>query len=155
MEKLPLTSFLQIFDELYLGVQDFSWVIDREPGLGFTNVIRNISAEEASQTTHAGGSTIAAHTEHLRWSLNFALTYLQGGQPDTDWNKSWLVKTVNQQEWESLQTALQNEYMAVRAAVEAVTDWQQPHLLNGVMALLPHAAYHLSAVKQILLVVRQ
>ncbi|RYZ99165.1 MAG: hypothetical protein EOP47_17545 [Sphingobacteriaceae bacterium] len=152
MEKLPLSSFLEIFDELYIGPQnENTWVVDRDPGLGFIDVIRTVSAADASRPFYDGGSTLAGHTEHLRWSLNFSLTYLQGKQPATDWSKSWAVKTVTEEEWENLQSALANEYIAIRAAIEQITDWSNAFVLSGVLALLPHAAYHLGAIKQKLL----
>ncbi|MEO6149091.1 MAG: DinB family protein [Mucilaginibacter sp.] len=152
MEKLLLSSFLEIFDEVYIGPQnDNVWVVDRDPGLGFIDVIRTVSAEDASKSFYTGGSTLAGHTEHLRWSLNFALTYLRGKQPDTDWSKSWAIKTVNEAEWGNLQLALQNEYIAMRDTVEQITDWSNPFTLKGVLALLPHAAYHLGSIKQKLL----
>jgi hypothetical protein len=156
MEKLPLNSFLELFDELYMGVTtERSWVIDKEPGLGFTGVIRTVSAEDASRTTHEGGTTVAAHTEHLRWSLNFALAFFQGKRPDADWSKSWRVRTVNEQEWENLRSALQNEYIAVKAAIESVKDWpEDPNFLKGVLALVPHAAYHLGSIKQLILTLK-
>lgn len=76
MEKLPLNAFLAIFDEIYIGTHGKpTWVIDREPGHGFLDTIRNISAEDASIPLRQSGSTIAAHTAHLRWSLNFALAF--------------------------------------------------------------------------------
>lgn len=156
MEKLPLNAFLELFGELYMGVTtDQTWIIDREPGLGIIGVIRTVSAEEASRTTHTGGTTIAAHTEHLRWSLNFALAFLQGKRPDPDWAKSWRIRTVNEEEWENLRSALQNEYIAVKAAIEAVSDWPDPNFLKGVLALVPHAAYHLGSIKQMLLIVKK
>ncbi|RYZ99116.1 MAG: hypothetical protein EOP47_17645 [Sphingobacteriaceae bacterium] len=150
MEKLPITSLLEIFDELYIGVKnkEQTWVIDSDPGEGFIDTIRNISAEDASRPLYPGGSTLAAHTEHLRWSLNFALEFLHGKKPDGDWDKSWTVKKVNDEEWDNLQSALHNEYKAVRAGIEAIPDWTNPFLLKGTLALLPHAAYHLGAIRQ-------
>ncbi|RCH54411.1 hypothetical protein DJ568_11320 [Mucilaginibacter hurinus] len=90
MDKLPVKSFLGIFDELYTGQHgDESWVIDRG-GYGFLDAINSLTAEEASTAMHKGGSTIAGHSEHLRWSLAYARTYISGGQPDTDGQKAGL-----------------------------------------------------------------
>ncbi|RVT96498.1 hypothetical protein EOD41_20235 [Mucilaginibacter limnophilus] len=157
MAALPIDSFLEIFDELYIGSygKSFTWVIDRDPGQGFIDVIKAISAEDASRPLNQSGSTIAAHTEHLRWSLNYALTFFEGKQERRDWNESWKVKAVTTEEWKNLQSTLLNEYIAVRTAVLEATNLDNPQFLTGVMALLPHAAYHLGAIKQMVLMLKE
>lgn len=157
MTSLSLNPFLEIFDELYTGSsgKEYTWVIDRNPGYGFIDVIRSISADDASRPLHQSGSTLAAHTEHLRWSLNYALSFFEGKQERRDWNESWRIKTVTSEEWENLQSALQNEYITVRAAVLEVTNWDNPQFITGVMALLPHAAYHLGAIKQMAFMLKE
>lgn len=70
---------LGILHELYIGTEDEStWVIDAKPGYGFTRTIKTVTAQEASTPIVNGGSTIAAHTYHLKWSINFAAAYHLG-----------------------------------------------------------------------------
>lgn len=79
----------------------------------------------------------------LRWS---------GGDADpwtsADWAASWRRTTVNDQDWKALRDRLR----------EVARRWQdelrQPREmsaleLNGVIATIPHLAYHLGAIRQI------
>lgn len=149
-----IKPILELLHELYIGTSEGqSWVIDAQPGHGFTAAIKTVTAQQASTPIIKGGTTIAAHTEHIRWSLYYALEFYKGNQPKFDWKESWTVREVNDQQWKALQQELIEAYNKAKAAIEAVTDWSTPYLLQGTIALLPHAAYHLGAVKQQLLYV--
>lgn len=149
-----LKPFLELLREIYIGSEvEQTWIIDGKPGHGVTAAINEITAEQASQPLVEGGSTIAAHTEHLRWSLEFAMTFYNGEQPTGNWEESWAIRKVSDEEWEQLQLALLVAYQKVIYAIKEVKDWSNPHLLKGTIALLPHAAYHLGAVKQLLIAV--
>lgn len=151
-----LAPMLDILHELYIGTEDEStWVIDAKPGYGFTRTIKTVTAQEASTPIVNGGSTIAAHTYHLKWSINFALEFYSGNQPDGNWPESWKVRKVNDAEWAALQQELLDSYHTLKDTIAAVKDWSNPFLIKGTIALLPHAAYHLGAIKQLLLVVKQ
>jgi hypothetical protein len=147
--------FLELLKEIYIGTDnDESWVIDARPGHGFTAAIKELNAERASTPLVEGGSTVAAHTEHLRWSLEFAMEFYKGGQPSGNWADSWKIKKVNEDEWQQLQTSLSDAYQKLVAVINKVEDWSNPALLKGTLALLPHAAYHLGAVKQLIIAVK-
>jgi hypothetical protein len=151
-----IKGLLELLQELYVGVHNSpSWVIDAKPGHGFTAAIETISAEQASTPIVKGGSTIAAHTEHLRWSLYFALEFYKGNRPSSDWETSWKVSEVNEVQWLELQQGLLEAYLLILEAISKVEDWSDENLLKGTLALLPHAAYHLGAVKQMMLVVKE
>ncbi|MVT07464.1 hypothetical protein [Chitinophaga tropicalis] len=150
-----LKPVLNLLNELYVGVNAGpTWVIDPKPGHGFIAAIKTIDARQASTPIVKGGSTIAAHTEHLRWSIYFALEFYKGNRPEGEWDKSWLVREVDEAQWAKLQMDLQEAYDKLKTAIESVTDWSDPLMLQGTIALLPHAAYHLGAVKQQLLYVQ-
>lgn len=151
-----IRELLDLLQELYVRTHnEQSWVIDATPGHGFTAAIESISAKQASTPIVKGGSTIAAHTEHLRWSLYFALGFFKGNRPSSDWGASWKVSEVNEAEWLALQQDLLEAYLLVREAIAETKDWSNQDLWKGTLALLPHAAYHLGAVKQIMLVVKE
>lgn len=144
--------FLDLLREIYIGSEvEQTWIIDGNPGHGITTTIKEITAKQASAPMVKGGSTIAAHTEHLRWSLEFAMTFYRAEQPSGNWEESWTVHEVNEEEWEQLQLALLVAYQKLIYELKEVKDWTNPHLLKGTIALLPHAAYHLGAVKQLLI----
>jgi hypothetical protein len=142
---------LDLLNEIYVGPEGKpTWVIDQK-GHGFTETIKEIDAKQASISTVIGGSTIAAHTEHLRWSLRVALEFFDGKLPTPDWAESWRTHEVNNQEWKKLQLDLLAAYNDLKAAIEQRTDWSNPQFNQGVLALLPHAAYHLGAIKQLII----
>lgn len=154
--ETTLTPLLDILHELYIGTDgNPSWVIDHQPGYGLTKTVKTLTAKEASTPLFNGGSTIAAHTYHLKWSLDLALEFYSGRRPSAKWSDSWLVREVDDAQWEKLQQDLLNSYQKVKDAVAAVRDWSNPMLVKGTIALLPHAAYHLGAIKQLMLAVKQ
>jgi hypothetical protein len=151
MEAL-INPLLELLEELYIGSNhEPTWVIDREPGNGFTAAIKTIDSKQASTSLVRGGSTIAAHTEHLRWSIYLALEFYKGKMPSSDWNESWAVHEVNDEQWQKLQNELLQAYQKLKEAIHEVQDWSNPQLLKGTIALVPHAAYHLGAIKQLII----
>jgi hypothetical protein len=150
-----LQPFLDILREVYVGAEgQHTFVIDNAPGNGILSAIKTLSAKEASTPSHEGGSTVAAHTGHLKWSLDYAMEFFKGNQPQWDWDDSWKRIVVNESEWQELQQELEETYNRLATAIRNVKDWSHPAFVKGVLALLPHAAYHLGAIKQLMLVVK-
>jgi uncharacterized damage-inducible protein DinB len=149
MSTFSKQSYLELLDELVIGkTEEFTWVIDREPGHGIIRTIEQLSAEEASFPITEGGSTVAAHTEHVRWSLQLALGFLKGERPAANWDESWRIKTVDEKQWKKLQKDLNDVYTAIRESVGKRDDWNEPRMVKGTLAMLPHMAYHLGAIRQ-------
>lgn len=140
---------LELFKEAYTGpTGPNTWFTDNRPESGLFGTLEQVSAEDASRESPSG-SSIAAHAEHLRWSLALTNAYVRGENPTPSWAESWTVKTVDAEAWEKLQTDLRREYEEVAAALGRQEDLSDPQMLTGVMALTPHAAYHLGAVRQL------
>jgi len=151
-----LKPVLELLHEIYIGpTEGHPWVIDVKPGHGFTAAIKTIDAKKASTPLVPGGTTIAAHTEHLRWSIYFALEFYKGNKPTGNWEESWIVREVDEAQWQQLQQDLLDAYEKLVAAIRGVTDWSNPFLVQGTLAMVPHAAYHLGAIKQQLTYVNQ
>lgn len=147
-----ISSLLDLLDELYIGSSgEHTWVIDMKPGHGFTKTINQIDAVQASAPTVEGGSTIAAHTEHLRWSIRVALEFFDGKMPSPDWLESWKTHEVNEAQWQKLQQDLLSAYRDLRKAIAGQKDWSNAQFRQGTLALLPHAAYHLGAIRQLII----
>ncbi|MBO9659661.1 MAG: DinB family protein [Chitinophagaceae bacterium] len=154
--KSTLQPFIELMNEIYIGGEGKdTFVIDREPGLGVISAVKTISASDASTPTHQGGTTIAAHTGHLKWSLDYALEFYKGKMPEGwNWDDSWTRFNVTDEEWQELQNELTASYQRLITAINNVGDWSHPMLLKGTLALLPHASYHLGAIKQLMLAVK-
>lgn len=146
---------LEQFREVYDGPsEEYPWFIDPSPNSGLLGTLEGLTAREASKPISKGGTTIAAHTEHLRWSLALANALFSGdvGQPDLA--ESWRVRVVDNDEWKALRQALQREYTLLHRAIEQQANWSDAEFLSGTIALVPHAAYHLGAIRQIVTVIK-
>lgn len=94
------------------------------------------------------GTTVAAHTQHLRWSLAHANAFARGETPTGSWPESWSLREVDAGAWDELRAALRREYDTLLGAIKQQEDFSDPQTLTGIMALVPHAAYHLGAIRQ-------
>lgn len=148
-------AFLELLDEAYTGPENprATWFVSNEPKSGILGTLESVSAEAASTPPFPDGATIAGHTEHLRWSLSFARVYLEGNTPALDWEDSWKVSTVSPEEWDHLRQSLRSEFDHVRDLLIHREDWSDPFLLKGALAMLPHAAYHLGALRVLVQVI--
>lgn len=142
-------AMLELFREAYAGPShDYTWFIGKD---GLFSSLEPLSAEMASRTLRPGGTTIAAHAEHLRWSLALANAYFRGEKPQEKWSESWSVRTVSDSAWNELRAALHREYETLLAAMEKQQNWSDSNLLLDTLSLVPHAAYHLGAIRQLVL----
>lgn len=147
----PREIFLEQFAEIYRGVVEGapSWVVTNQEGSGVLGSIGDLSAEEASKKP-CGHLSIAAHTEHLRWSLAYAHAYFRGEMPDVDWSGSWNVDAVDDRSWRQLRDDLASELEALTLAIEQHEDWSNRDMVAGTLALVSHGAYHLGAIRLLL-----
>ena len=148
---MELSSFkntlLNLFAEAYSGPQhSYTWFIDNQPGSGLLGTLERISAEKASAPHQ--GSTIAAHSEHLRWSLALTNAFARGEQPKINWSESWSLKTADTKAWDKLRTDLKNEFETLYTNLQRQNDFSDEKMLTSIVALIPHAAYHLGAIRQ-------
>lgn len=163
MTTVPLSTLTQalydLLTEAYDGPPDphGTWFVDNEPDSGILGALRNVTAAEASRSVDGSGkpgSTIAAHVEHLRWSLANANGAMRGEPYQFNWSESWNTLQTSKTKWNALRDDLRREYLALRDAVRQAPSLQEEFLL-GVMALIPHAAFHLGILRQMVERVRQ
>ncbi len=122
------------------------WFSDRNTGL-FSS-LQDLNAEQVSK------NGIAAHTEHLRWSLAKVNAMMRGERPAMDWTQSWTVKTVSEPEWQSLLEQLRTEYNILQTNMPANPDLNDQMFVTSGVALVAHAAYHLGAIRQMMAMIR-
>jgi len=156
MNTLTTTALIQaiidLLTEAYAGPPNpaATWFIDNEPDSGILGILAGVSAEEASTSVDGsgrGGTTIASHAEHLRWSLANASAAMKGENYNPNWSESWNTLNADEDRWELLREELRVEYDRLKKAI-IVQEFLEGDYLNGVMALLPHAAYHLGTIRQ-------
>lgn len=148
MTEALRSVLLELFAEAYTGPNGpHTWFTDNRPGSGLLGTLGGVRAEDASRPSPTG-STIAGHAEHLRWSLALTNAYVRGENPTPNWAESWTVTTVDAEAWDNLRADLRREYEEVLAALGRQKDVSDPQTLTGILALTPHAAYHLGAIRQ-------
>jgi hypothetical protein len=148
-----------LLTEAYAGPPDPSstWFIDNEPDSGILGTLAGVSAAEASQPVDGAGkhgSTIAANIEHLRWSLAQSNAALRGEPFQENWGESWRLLNADPAGWDRLRSELRTEFEALREAIQNQMDFSGEDL-TGVLALLPHAAFHLGLIRQMIERVRE
>jgi len=147
---------IEFLSEAYVGPSHpYTWFINNDPESGILGTIKKLKAEEASTPIIDNGTTIVAHIEHLRWSLNKTNSLLNGEDPTMNWSESWRVRRVDSEDWMLLIEQLSGEFnrlvKSLSSGVSLVSDEQ----LKEALALIPHAAYHLGAIRQMVLIIKR
>ncbi len=157
MDVIESTTIIQsigdLLTEAYAGPPNPSstWFIDNEPDSGILGLIAGVSASEASWSTSGGGlpgTTIASHVEHLRWSLANANAQIRG-EPGGKWSESWSILDMDEARWNHLRRELRAEFETLLEQIKQQKSLSGEYL-TGVLALLPHAAYHLGNIRQLI-----
>ncbi len=128
-----------LLTEAYEGSSQV-WFSDHNTGL-FSS-LQSLNAKQVSKTG------IAAHTEHLRWSLMVVNAMMRDEHPVMDWTQSWTIKTVSEPEWQELLEQLKLEYQALQTNMPPNPDLNDRMFVTSGVALVAHAAYHLGAIRQ-------
>lgn len=156
MKTINRTDFIKalfaLLKETFEGADtDFGTMyLDQNTALFAT--LEQITAEQASAPLFEGGTTVAAHCEHLRFYIEFLNNYLNENFEIVDWKESWKTKSVNEAEWTILQGQLQKTYQTVIDTFKDVEEWTD-FKISGALGILTHTAYHLSAIRQTLKII--
>lgn len=70
------------------------------------------------------------------------------GESLGEWKESWRLLHKDDAEWDRLRSALQTEFEML-CELSRQTDLPEEYL-SGFLALLPHAAYHLGTIRQMI-----
>ena len=125
-----------------------------DQGCGLFQTVEGLTAEDASRPARPGGTTVAAHCAHVKFYLDVLHGYMRGSDEQADWKQSWLVRTVNPEEWDSLRREVRAAYDTLSGALRSVEGWGERDIGAGV-AVVAHTAYHLGAIRQILRALEQ
>ena len=115
-------------------------------GVGIFSTIAGLSAEAASK--YVQGTTAAAHTEHAKFYLDRLCEFMNGRTERVNWEDSWLIETVSEEEWQALQATVRASYENVLRCIASIENWDDMRL-GMAMGMIAHTAYHLSAIRQI------
>ena len=117
---------------------------------GLLKSLDKVSAAGAS-STHAGGASIAAHAEHLRYGFALLNRWMAGEEKPwtgADWTLSWKKNEVTDAEWTALRSDLKREATAWIEGVRTPRDVDVTEL-GWLIGSIAHVGYHLGAIRQI------
>lgn len=138
-----------LFTELVDGASGGGAYMLNSGDVGLLGSLDRLSAEDASHAT-AGGATIAAHVDHLRYGLSLMNRWSRGEYPfkHAEWGASWRITSVSEARWHASRDALRQEVHAWREAMKVPRNVNDAEL-NGIIGSIAHLAYHLGAIRQI------
>ena len=143
-----VTAISELLTETFAGSPETGSIyLDR--GVGVFNSLEKINAEMASRSIAWEAATVAGHAEHARFYLQMLGEFMTGRTERADWNESWRVKTVDENEWAALQKSVRREYLRTLEIFGRIDLWDADKL-GEAMAILAHTAYHLGAIRQII-----
>ena len=155
-----IPTLIDMYRETFEGKvkPDVSWIVSGPAGDSVLGSLAGLNADEAYAAQSPGRKSIAAHVAHLKFTLELTLKRLHGENPPADWPSSFNVGEPSPTAWEQLQKALRKAYDAVLAFFDQQRDqpvsaWQPIHVV-GLSAMIGHNAYHLGAIRQLILDVR-
>ncbi|MBN3555749.1 hypothetical protein JYA63_15840 [Fictibacillus nanhaiensis] len=124
-----------------------SYFTNTKSDSGIFGGLSHLTAADASKQIY--GTSLAAHTDHVRYHMWGTNEWLyEGTFPTMDWNKSWGIQRVSEDEWLSIQEGLKNEYHRLLKKIDHI-QWTDD-LANELVGSLAHSAYHLGAIQQML-----
>jgi hypothetical protein len=141
-------TLLETFDEALNAKTGEGWFDGLNPTLA------QIDAATASKLPAPGRSSIAAHCEHLRYVITIVNAWIKLEKPQPDWSLAWLTSSVDAVRWEALKAGIQTECETLKTLIATCTEWN-PKLLNLLISNSSHVAYHVGAIRQIWMLVRE
>ncbi len=141
-----LTSLEEAFDQVH------GYFLDKGDSLFET--LAGISAEEASRSLGPRSGNIAAKVNHIRFYLDAAIEANRTGEyKPLDWESSWRIGEVTEEEWRELIDRLRASYGEIRSFVDTFESWNDRYI-GGAFGIIAHTSYHLGEIRQALQVVK-
>ncbi|SRR5579862_2615856 len=143
------STLATLFAELVNGAPETAAYMLNQGDPGMLRSLDRLSASAASAVA-PGGSSIAAHVDHVRYGLSLMNRWANGeANPfaSANWSTSWQKTTYSDTEWTALRAALRDESHRWLDALAKARDVSTIEL-NGVIGSIAHFAYHLGAIRQ-------
>ena len=145
-EKDFLRDSLLILHETFEGSPEGQSSAFLDRGTGVFSTVSGLTAEQVSE--EISGTTIVAHVEHLKFYMDRLVEFVQGRTEPVNWEQSWLIDTVNEEEWDLLRNGLRNSYEGVLKCIAGEEKWDQDNI-GEIISIIAHTAYHLGAIRQL------
>lgn len=144
-------------ETMFRAASEEAYVINRnEPG--FIDTLKSLTAKVVSTPPRPGRKPIVSHANHVLYGLGLVSRALDGDMKafaDADWDVAWKLERVNDAEWAELLGRLEATAQHVLDAASQKVTSLSGVMLTGTLGIAAHTAYHLAAVRQILLDVKK
>lgn len=127
-----------------------TWFVEGKEGI--FDALDSVTAAQASKAPSEVCASIAAHAYHVRYILIGANSNFGGPAPVGTWNDSWKKQTATDDEWKELIAEIRAQYAKLLPNFSAIEP-SKPNEFVGATALVPHCAFHLGAIRQIMKIV--
>lgn len=137
-----------VMSELVNGTAPGGGVLLNGGDRGLLHALDKLDAADASEIAN-GGSSIAAHVQHVTFYTNIMNRVAAGENPweGADWTASWKKPAVTAEEWENIKREFADEHskwLLVNGEPREVSASEFTYLV----ASIAHVAYHLGAIRQ-------
>ncbi|HEY0459530.1 MAG TPA: hypothetical protein VGC97_10365 [Pyrinomonadaceae bacterium] len=139
-------SLAYLFHETFEGSPEGQGSAYLDRGIGIFKTLDALSAEQVSRESN--GTTVAAQTEHAKFYLDRLCEFIGGRSEKVNWEDSWLIEDVSEEEWTALRTTVRKSYENALRCFAENQNWSEDNV-GMAMGMLAHTAYHLGAIRQI------
>ena len=115
-------------------------------GMGFFSTVAALSADQVSR--EISGTTVVAHVEHAKFYLDRLCEFIGGRTEKVNWEDSWLIEEVSDDEWAALKQTVRTSYENAVRCVASTEGWDETKV-GMAIGLVAHTAYHLGAIRQL------
>jgi len=131
-----------------MGTEEIDRRFFREKDEGIFDILDRLAADQASQRM-PNCNSIVAHARHMMRYIDGDLVAIHGGEPSEDWDETWSIQEMDEQQWAELRRELRNKCAEWSSLIEANPVWENPEWMRGTIGSVAHAAYHLGAIRQL------
>jgi hypothetical protein len=139
--EVVINQLLGVLREAFEGPPP-DWCYFTDAGLFGT--LAKLSPEEVSSP--CGGSTVAAHVNHVLFSLRASQAWIQGDKSPRNWQESWSVSTADDVEWLDMLDQLRSAYQSLYQTMQTHSS-SSLRSISAATGVIAHVAYHLGVIR--------
>jgi hypothetical protein len=140
-----LNDVVYILRETFEGSPEGQGSAYLDQKVGVFSTLEGLTAEQVSKD-HSSTS-IVAHAEHLKFYVDRLVEFIEGREEPVNWDQSWLIDEVDEEEWDTLRAGMHNSYENALRCLAGVEDWSRDKIGEAI-TIIAHTAYHLGAIRQ-------
>jgi hypothetical protein len=145
-QKAFVESIAYLLRETFEGSPEGQGSAYLDHGTGVFSTIETLSAADVSRDI--AGTSIVAQLEHAKFYLDRICEFMGGRTEKVNWEDSWLIEEVTDEEWSALKLTLRSSYENVLLCVAGTEAWDEGRV-GMAIGMVAHTAYHLGAIRQL------